>query len=79
MITDSLQMRAMTDVYGAGEIAVGAVLAGVDLLLCPENLEEAVDALTAAVESGEIPESRLDESVLRILTMKEARGLLPEM
>ena len=79
VITDSLQMRAMTDVYGAGEIAVGAVLAGVDLLLCPENLEEAVDALTAAVESGEIPESRLDESVLRILAMKEARGLLPEM
>lgn len=79
VITDSLQMRAMTDVYGAGEIAVGAVLAGVDLLLCPENLEEAVESLTAAVESGEIPESRLDESVLRILTMKEARGLLPEM
>lgn len=79
VITDSLQMRAMTDVYGAGEIAVGAVLAGVDLLLCPENLEEAVDALLAAVESGEIPEARLDESVLRILSMKEARGLLPEM
>ena len=79
VITDSLQMRAMTDVYGAGEIAVGAVLAGVDLLLCPENLEEAVESLTAAVESGEIPESRLDESVLRSLTMKEARGLLPEM
>ena len=50
-----------------------------DLLLCPENLEEAVEALLAAVESGEIPESRLDESILRILSMKEARGLLPEM
>lgn len=76
VITDSLQMRAMTDHYGTGEVAVGAVRAGVDLLLCPENLEEAVEALLAAVESGEISESRLDESVLRILTMKETRGIL---
>ena len=49
VITDSLQMRAMTDVYAAGEIAVGAVLAGVDLLLCPENLGEARRLLTAGL------------------------------
>ena len=76
VMTDSLQMQAMTDHYGSGEIAVGAVKAGVDVLLCPKNLDEAIDALTKAVESGEITEARLDESVLRILRLKQDFGLL---
>ena len=76
VITDGLQMKAMTDHYSSGEIALGALRAGVDLLLCPESLEEAVDALLSAVESGELTEERIDESVLRILTMKENRGIL---
>lgn len=78
VITDSLQMQAMSDHYTSAEIAVGAVKAGVDLLLCPTNLEAAADALLAAVESGEITEERLDESVLRILTLKETYGLLDD-
>lgn len=71
VMTDSLQMQAMTDHYGSGEIAVGAVKAGVDVLLCPGSLEDGVSALTDAVESGEISEERIDESVLRILRLKE--------
>lgn len=77
VITDSLKMQAMTDHYGSGDIAVGAVRAGVDLLLCPQNLEEAVAALTQAVENGTIPQERLDESVLRVLRLKLDRGILP--
>lgn len=77
VITDSLKMQAMTDHYGSGEIAVGAVQAGVDLLLCPQNLEEAVDALTRAVEDGTISQARLDESVLRVLRLKINRGIIP--
>ena len=50
--------------YSSGDIAVGAVKAGVDILLCPKKLNEAVAALTAAVESGEITEERIDESVI---------------
>ena len=76
VMTDGLQMQAMTDHYGSGEIAVRAVQAGVDLLLCPADPGEAADALLAAVESGEIAPERLDESVLRILTLKENLGLL---
>ena len=76
VITDSLEMRAMTDHYGSGEIAVAAVQAGVDLLLCPRDLDEAIDALTAAVEDGTISQQRLDESVLRVLRLKLARGIL---
>lgn len=73
IITDALQMQAVTDHYGTGEIAVKAIKAGVDLLLCPQNFQTAADALLKAVENGEITEKRLDESVLRILTLKEQR------
>lgn len=76
VITDGLQMQAMTDHYTSAEIAVNAVLAGVDILLCPANLEEAVQALTQAVRSGTVTEERLDESVLRILRLKEKWGIL---
>lgn len=76
IITDSLQMKAVTDSYGSGQAAVLAVQAGVDILLCPANLEEAVDALLDAVETGVISEERLNESVLRILRLKEEMGIL---
>lgn len=76
VITDSLQMKALTDSYDSGEIALRAVAAGVDILLCPEDPEEAVQALTDAVESGEISEERINESVRRILSMKIDRGIL---
>ncbi|MCM1025058.1 MAG: glycoside hydrolase family 3 [Roseburia sp.] len=76
VITDGLQMEAMTDYYSSGEIAVKAVQAGVDMLLCPRDLEEAAEALLQAVETGEISEERLDESVRRILTLKKERGIL---
>ena len=77
VMTDGLQMQAMTDQYSSAEIALQAVQAGVDLLLCPLNLEGAVDALTQAVEDGTITEARLDESVLRILTLKLSWGIIP--
>ena len=77
VITDSLKMQAMTDHYGSGDIAVEAIQAGVDLLLCPQNLDEAVSALTQAVEDGTITQERLDESVLRVLRLKMERGIIP--
>ena len=77
VITDSLKMQAMTDHYGSGDIAVKAVQAGVDLLLSPQDLEEAAAALVQAVEEGAISQERLDESVLRILRLKTARGIIP--
>lgn len=76
IITDSLQMQAMTDHYGSGESAVKAVKAGVDLLLCPADLETSATALLDAVECGELTEAEIDAHVLRILTLKERRGIL---
>ena len=68
----------MTDHYGSGEIAVKSIQAGVDLLLCPADLDQAISALETAVAEGTIPEERIDESVLRILTLKANQGLLEE-
>lgn len=76
IVTDSLQMEAMTKHYGSGEAAVRALLAGVDMLLCPANLKTAAEAVWEALETGRLAQARLDESVLRILRMKEAMGLL---
>lgn len=76
VITDGLGMKAMTDVYSAADIAIKGTKAGVDIFLCPQGLEDAVSALEEAVESGEITEERIDESVLRILQLKINRGII---
>lgn len=70
IVTDALNMGAITQRYGPGEAAVRAVLAGSDLLLEPEALQEAYEAVLAAVRDGTIPEERIDRSVLRILRAK---------
>jgi beta-N-acetylhexosaminidase len=70
IITDSLAMGAITKEYSSAESAVKAITAGVDILLMPENYIEAYDSIFQAVENGTIEESRIDESVLRILTLK---------
>ena len=59
----------------ADEAMMDALDAGADLLLLPADLQEAFDGVVAAVESGRISEERLDESVRRILTLKEKAGL----
>lgn len=76
-VTDSMQMRAVTDQYGAGEAAVRAIQAGIDIILMPEDLDQAVEGVLDAVRSGEIPGDRIDESVLRILTVKLEQGIIP--
>ena len=71
IISDSLQMKAMTDYYGAGDIPVMAVAAGCDILLMPTDLEVTVSSLEAAVQNGVISEERIDQSVRRILLLKK--------
>ena len=76
IVTDSLAMEGIAGLYSAGEAAVLAVQAGADILLMPNGLAEAFDAVVAAVEEGTIPESRIDESAARVLALKEKRGLI---
>jgi beta-N-acetylhexosaminidase len=77
IVTDALDMAGLTRLYAAdiGREAVDAFKAGNDVLLIPPDLDAADRAMLAAVRSGEIPESRLDESVLKILKVKAALGL----
>ena len=74
--TDSLAMGAVTLEYSPAEAAVAALAAGADMLLMPEDYREAFEGVLAAVKSGELTESRIDESALRILRLKEEYGLL---
>ena len=70
IITDSLQMESITDTYSAGDAAIYAVAAGNDMILEPENLEQAVEGIKQAVKDQIIAETQINESVRRILVMK---------
>ena len=74
VISDDLGMRAITDHYSLGEAAVQAILAGEDMVILttPANeTDTVVSALVSAVSSGRISEQRLNESVTRILRLKQ--------
>ena len=75
VVTDALNMKALQNGQTAGDIAIRAVHAGNDILLYPEEPELIFEALCAAVERGDILESRIDHSVRRILQMKHWLGL----
>lgn len=76
IITDSLQMKAITGYYGANRAAVLALQAGVDMLLMPNDVQKAYDGISAALESGELTWERIDASVLRILNTKYEFGIM---
>ena len=76
VITDALSMESVRERGEPGTTALAALRAGCDMLLMPADLPAAYDAVLAAVESGSIPESRLDESVRRILRLKASVGLI---
>ncbi|HKW15938.1 MAG TPA: glycoside hydrolase family 3 N-terminal domain-containing protein [Terriglobales bacterium] len=75
--TDALDMAGLTRLYASdiGREAVDAFKAGNDVLLIPPDLDAAYRSVLAAVRSGEIPESRLNQSVLKILKTKASLGL----
>lgn len=76
IITDSLVMKGVTDSYSNEDAAIAAISAGCDILLIPQNLQAAFDAIVNAVTDGRISEQRLNESVERILSLKIQYGIL---
>lgn len=70
LMTDSFSENIITSNYTAKEAAVAAVRAGVDMIFCSDNFEEAYHALVEAVNNGEIKEEAINTSVARILTCK---------
>lgn len=75
IITDALNMGAITSNYYSGEAAIKAINAGVDILLMSPKFEEVYGEVINAVRSGEIKEERINESVYRILKVKSERGI----
>ena len=84
VVTDALDMGAIRDNFEFEDVLTMTINAGADMLMLPlitdralyEQADGAVAKTVALVESGEISEERIDESVRRILTLKEKRGIL---
>ena len=70
IVTDGMEMGAITQQYTSAEAAVGSIKAGVDIVLGPRHFIEAFDAVMTAVNDGTISEERINQSVRRILKLK---------
>jgi beta-N-acetylhexosaminidase len=75
VVTDALEMGGIAKGFGAGDVAVKALDAGVDVLLMTPDPEAALNAVMAAVRSGRLSAKRIDESVQRLLEAKVLTGL----
>lgn len=72
IITDAMEMGAITQQYSNVEATIGCIKAGVDIVLGPQNFTEAFDAVVAAVNNGTLSEERINQSVRRILKLKQS-------
>jgi beta-N-acetylhexosaminidase len=79
IVTDCLEMDGVAVKWGTAKAALAALKAGADCPLICHTLsrqQEAHALISAAVESGELPMERVDQSVRRVLELKERFGLL---
>jgi beta-N-acetylhexosaminidase len=81
--SDDMEMRAISHHYGLAKSVPGAIEAGLDLLCFGNNLSydpdiaaKAIGLLVRAVESGHLPESRIDASYRRVLALKRQARLV---
>ena len=78
IVTDSLGMQGVRDLYGDAEVAVRALDAGVDQLLMTPSMDDAYAAVLGAVRSGRISQANLDSKVRRVLELKYKRGVVAQ-
>ena len=85
VVTDAMNMAGVAKVYDQVQAVVLAFSAGVDMVCMPtvlynledlKDLDAIIDGVETAVNNGDLPESRLNDAVTRILTLKENRGIL---
>jgi beta-N-acetylhexosaminidase len=75
IISDALEMRAVSEPFGLPEVAVLAVAAGTDLLCFGRDQDRATylavrDALADAVASGRMPGARLEDAAARVADLR---------
>lgn len=73
--TDAMDMGAVADNYAPGEASVLAIKAGIDMVMIPDDYEQALEALQTAVDNGEVTEERIRDSAYRIIRAKYRAGL----
>ncbi|MCB5912001.1 glycoside hydrolase family 3 protein [Streptomyces pinistramenti] len=78
VVTDALGMQGVREKYGDDRVPVLALKAGVDQLLNPPDLAVAHAAVVRAMKDGELAEDDIDSKLLRILLLKERRGLFAD-
>jgi beta-N-acetylhexosaminidase len=75
VVTDALEMGAITNSYWCGLAAIRALKAGADVLLLPPDAAVAINEVERAVKRGDISEERINDSVRKILKAKYRMGL----
>ncbi len=75
VVTDAMTMKGVTKEFSTADAAIRAVEAGADIILMPPDDKVAIDAITKAVQRGEISWTRIDNSVRKILEIKSELGL----
>ena len=71
VITDALNMSAISEYYDSAQAAVMALKAGADMVLMPEDFEAAYEGVLAAIEDGTISEARINDSLARVYKIKK--------
>ncbi|WP_238385146.1 glycoside hydrolase family 3 protein [Nesterenkonia muleiensis] len=69
IVTDAMNMAAIAHRFGGDQAVVEALSAGADLILMPHSAPSAHSAIIAAVETGELEESRLEEAAERVVAL----------
>lgn len=76
VVTDSMKMQGVTDSYDTGTASIMAINAGCDIVLMPQNFVKSYNAVLSAVKDGRISESRLNQSLYRIISTKMNYGII---
>lgn len=70
VVSDALNMKAVADKYGKSEVVLKAYMAGCDVLLYPESIEDAIDLIVKKVKSGDLERKTVDERCANVLRAK---------
>ncbi|MDX2160812.1 MAG: glycoside hydrolase family 3 protein [bacterium] len=80
VVTDCMEMKAVADLYDAGELAVLSALAGIDVVLFSHTRtlqEAAFDGMLKAAREGRLPLAHIDDANARVLALKTRYAIDP--
>lgn len=75
IFTDALEMKGVTKNFGDGQVEAEAILAGVDILCLPENIEASFRAIKGYIADGRLSKAQVEASVKKVLASKYKLGL----